>query len=214
VRQSARSVAGRRYRRPHVRDGFSRSRRVCDSVGRSSCHCSRPVVSLVVVAGRKVGGVECMPSSVARRQRCRAARVEPGVVPADTRRGEDAAEWGEGAGERSPVTHSNRREDRRRAPTRGESSDTDEVWCRSRTLSSGQPTPHLGGTHGCAQCESWVGARLRSALTHTGGDILMGQERFRRLKAPPLWAVLGAALAQTGSTRPRKDLVAVRTKVW
>jgi hypothetical protein len=140
---------------------------------------------------------------------------------------------GKAPGERSPVTHSNRREDRRRVPTRGESSDTDEVWCRSRAHSSGHPTPHLGGTHGCAQCESWVGARLRSAPTRTGGDILMGQERFRRLKAPPLWTVLGTTLAQIGgstgpdprahrarvgpdrqTTRPRKDLVVVRTKGW
>lgn len=90
-------------------------------------------------------------------------------------------------GERPPVAYSNRWEDRRQAPTRGESSDTDEVCCRNpmpTVRATPRPRPTSSGTHGCAQCESWVGACLRSASTRCGGSILMGQQRFLALKAP------------------------------
>jgi hypothetical protein len=109
----------------------------------------------------------------------------PGTFPRTRAGGKTRPNGGKAPGERPPVTHSNRREDRRQAPTRGESSDADEAWCRSPVPTSrANPRPTSSGTHGCAQCESWVGACLRSASDSCGGVILMGQERFLALKRP------------------------------
>ena len=123
-----------------------------------------------------MGGVEIVPESDARRLRCQIAPGRTRVVPADTRRGK-------APGERPPVTYSHRREDRWRASTRFRGSRRMPTR-RGVGKPFGPTRAPPGGTHGCAQCESWVGARLRSAPVRSGGNILMGQERFRTLKVP------------------------------
>jgi hypothetical protein len=75
-------------------------RRFC---GRLSVHdsldCLVRQYSEVCRGFAKSRGATVTPASDARRQRCRTATgSEPGVVPADTRRGEDAAEWGKAPG--------------------------------------------------------------------------------------------------------------------